>query len=112
LFLDAPKLPVKEEKMNAKPPSQQGSFESRCLKALRKLPSCQDLSIAEQALYERLAAVSDPLEWQTQADDTAVAETLWAKMAQNENQQIQIAAIRSALKGLRAVQAIPPGGFI
>lgn len=99
--------------MNVRPQTSKNSLEARCLEALRSIEKCShELTQDEQALYDRICNVDDPLSWELDGEDFARAEALWNKMSVVENQSIQIAAISSSIRSLKAVATYPVGGFI
>lgn len=83
-----------------------------CFAALEKLPEQLHYNDEEQALFDRLHKLHDPLLWEEQPRDGDIAETLWCKMASLETQQIQSSAIVFSLERMEPIMSLPPGGFI
>lgn len=93
-------------------PALRVSLEEQCINALRELPEVDGFPTAQMALYQRLEAIEDPLQWQEQEDDAQTSVGLWKTLESQGSLSIQIAAISASLRGLRAVAACPTDGYI
>jgi hypothetical protein len=79
---------------------------------MAELPEQPHYNEEEQALFDRLQKMQNPLEWVEQPHDEEVAVELWHKMESLQCQQIQSAALLYILEDMKPIMSLPPGGFI
>lgn len=86
-----------------------------CMEAMAQLPDQPEqcrYNAEEQALFDRLQQVNDPLAWEDHVRDGEIAEDLWRKMDVMAQQQIQSAALLYSLEDMKPTMSTPLGGFI
>lgn len=89
-----------------------GRLMASCFAALEALAERPLYTPEEKALCHRIVATTDPLAWEEQDSDDALAPGLWQKMQNLTQQQLQSQVVAGNLSGLSSVMNTPSDGYI